>query len=160
MSKNRILFVLLLMVTGIVCMAQTPATTPPALMTPDEIKWVPAPDALPAGAMFAVLDGDPGKEGAPFTVRLKMPDGYKIMPHWHPTTENVTVVSGDFIAGMGDSVDEKAAKDFPAGSFASMPANMHHYAWAKGPTVVQVHGMGPFQITYVNSADDPRNHKH
>jgi len=156
MTKNILAFCFVCLVLALAVSAQTPA---PSMVTPAEIKWAPAPDALPAGAMMAVLDGDPGKEGAEYTVRLKMPGGYKVGPHWHPAAENVTIISGHFIAGMGDTVDMKAVKDFPAGSFASMPANAHHYAWAKGPTIVQVHGMGPFSITYVNPDDDPRNKK-
>ena len=85
------------------------------------------------------------KAGALFVVRLKMPSGYKIMPHWHPTDENVTVISGSFAVGMGDKLDPKT-KALPAGSFASMPATMHHYAFTKSEAVVEVSGMGPFQL--------------
>jgi len=126
-------------------------------MTPAEIKWSPAPPALPPGAMMAVLQGDPGKEGAPFTIRLKTPAGYKVMPHWHPADENLTVISGVFSVAMGDAFDAKAGQGYAVGSFFTMPAKMHHYAWTKGPTIVQIHGMGPFVITYLNAADDPRN---
>jgi len=84
-----------------------------------------------------------------------MPDGYKIMPHWHPKTERVTVISGEFHAGMGDKMDEAGAKTFPPGSFASIPPKMHHFAFAKGETIVMVSGPAPFSLTYVNPADDP-----
>jgi len=109
---------------------------------------------LAAGAKLAVLDGDPGKAGN-YTVRIQMPDGYKIMPHWHPTTERVTVISGEFHAGMGDKLDENGAMTFPPAGYAVMPARMHHFAFAKGETVVQVSGMGPFTLVYVNATDDP-----
>jgi quercetin dioxygenase-like cupin family protein len=102
---------------------------------------------------MAVLLGDPGKPGM-FIVRLKVPAGYKVMPHWHPTDENVTVISGSFGIGMGDKFDAKT-KAFPAGSFFSMPANMHHFAHAKTATVIEVSGMGPFALTYINPDDDP-----
>ena len=86
-----------------------------------------------------------------------MPDGYRIGPHWHPTDENVTVISGTLGAGMGDKFDPGAGKFLKPGGFVCMPKEMHHYAWAKGVTIVQVHGIGPFAFTYVNPADDPRN---
>jgi len=124
------------------------------IVTPDKIQWGPAPPMLQPGAQFAVLSGDPGKAG-PFIIRLKLPDGYKIMPHWHPTTENVTVISGEFHAAMGDKFDENSMTTLPAGSVAVMPVHHNHYAMAKGETVVQVHGTGPFKLVYVNPADDP-----
>jgi len=124
------------------------------LMTPDNIKWGPPPSVFAQNAQFAVLAGNPMASGT-YVVRLKMPDGYKIMPHWHPATERVTVISGEFHAGMGDKLDEAGAKTFPPGSFASIPPHMHHFAFTKGETVVQVSGPAPFKLTYVNAADDP-----
>src|SRR5262249_59684837 len=97
---------------------------------------------------------DPGAAGL-FVVRLKMPAGYKIAPHWHPTDEHVTVLSGTFGVGMGDKVDMASLKKLPAGGYALLPATMHHYAVAVGEATVQVHGMGPFALTYVNPGDDP-----
>jgi quercetin dioxygenase-like cupin family protein len=125
-------------------------------MVPDasSIKWGAAPPTLPKGAQIAVLAGDPSKDG-PYVLRLKLPDRYVIPAHHHPTTENVTVVSGTFYAGMGDKVDQAKAAAFKPGGFASLPANMNHFAWASGETVVQVHGNGPFAIVYANPADDP-----
>src|SRR5574337_921163 len=124
--------------------AQTPA-----------IKWGPAPPFFPRGARFAVLQGDPAATGV-YTVRLEMPPGYTIRPHWHPTDENVTVISGALALGMGDVVHTKGATVLPAGGFITAPTRAHHFAVARGRTVVQVHGMGPFAITYVNPRDDPR----
>lgn len=121
---------------------------------PDSVKWGPAPPSLPKGAMIAVLAGDPSKEG-PYVVRLKLPANYKIPAHYHPTTENVTVLSGTFHAGMGDTFDASKAMTFTPGGFASMPAGMNHYAWASAETIIQVHGAGPFSIIYANPADDP-----
>lgn len=124
------------------------------VVTPDKLQWGPAPAVFPPGAQMAVLAGDPGKAG-PFTVRLKAPDGYRVMPHWHPTAENVTVLSGEFRVGMGDKFDETSLTTLPAQSLAVMPPHHNHYAMAKGETVVQVSAMGPFKLTYVNPADDP-----
>ena len=90
-----------------------------------------------------------------YTVRLKMPDGYRIAPHSHPNRENVTVITGTFKVGMGDRFDESKMGDFPAGSFAYLDPDMHHYAMASGEVVVQIHGASPFQINYVNPDDDP-----
>lgn len=124
--------------------------------TADELKWGPAPAGLPPGAELAVVSGDPSKAGLPFTMRVKFPDGYQVPPHWHPTDENVTVIQGTINLGAGDKFDQSATKALPAGSFALMPKNMHHFAWASGETIVQIHGIGPFAINYVNPADDPR----
>jgi hypothetical protein len=126
------------------------------IVTSGDIKWGPAPEGLPAGAQVAVLDGDPGKAGVPFVIRAKLPDGYKIMPHFHPTDESITVLSGTFAVGMGDTWTDSSMTSLKAGEFARMPKMMHHYAGSKGETVIQIHGTGPFAITYVNPKDDPR----
>ena len=123
-------------------------------MNATDVKWGPAPPVFPKGAEIAVLSGDPFKDG-PYVVRLKMPGGYKIPAHNHPTTEYVTVISGTFNIGMGDKLDEKKGIKMTAGGWAEAAAKMNHYAWASSPSVVQVHGQGPFAITYVNPADDP-----
>lgn len=120
------------------------------------VKWGPAPPFFPHGARFAVLQGDPSSSGV-YTVRLEMPAGYVIKPHFHPTDEHVTVISGRFLVGMGDSVDTRHAMALAAGGFITAPAQAHHFAKAAVRTVVQVHGEGPFAITYVNPQDDPRN---
>ena len=126
--------------------------------TPADLKWSDGPPGLPAGAKMAVLNGDPGKKG-PFTVRLQMPAGYKIPPHTHPTAERVTVISGTAKVGMGETFDEAAGKELPAGGYVVLPAGMAHFAWSTAEAVVQIDSMGPFQIKYVNAADDPRNTK-
>jgi anti-sigma factor ChrR (cupin superfamily) len=123
-------------------------------MNSKDVKWGPAPPVLPKGAEITVLSGDPFKEG-PYVLRLKMPTGYKIPAHNHPTTENITVVSGNFHIGMGDKLDENKGIELTAGGYGEAPAKMNHYAWASSPSIVQVHGQGPFAITYVNPADDP-----
>lgn len=123
--------------------------------TMPDLKWGPAPAIFPAGAQMAVLQGDPGGN-ALFTVRLRMPDGYTIAPHTHPTDENVTVISGTFNVGMGKTLEKKGLLKLNAGGFVTAPANAAHYAIARGPTVVQVHAMGPFAMTYVNPADTPK----
>jgi quercetin dioxygenase-like cupin family protein len=130
------------------------AHAPHVMATPAELQWGPAPSVLPVGAQVAVLDGDPFKPGF-FSIRLKMPDGYKVAPHWHPTDENIVVVQGTFTVGSGDTFDESAARALPAGSFTKMPKRMHHYAGAKGETIVQIYGPGPFVINYLNPKDDP-----
>jgi quercetin dioxygenase-like cupin family protein len=117
-------------------------------------KWGPAPAVFPAGAKMAVLSGDPSKRDL-FTVRLDMPSGYKIAPHYHPTDEHITVLSGNFLVGMGDKLDAKNTTSLKAGGFATAPAQQHHFGIARGHTIVQVHAIGPFQLTYVNPADDP-----
>jgi quercetin dioxygenase-like cupin family protein len=143
------------MVVALLLGAQQGKAPAHIIKTASDIQWGPASPALEKGAMAVVMSGDPGKAG-PFVLRLKMPAGYRINPHWHPTDEHVTVVSGTFAAGMGDKFDAGAMKDLAAGSYAFLPAEMRHFALAKTDAVVQVHGMGPFTLTYVNAADDPR----
>ena len=123
--------------------------------TPDTIPWGAAPPVVRAGAQFAVLEGDPTASSGDYTIRLKMPDGFRISPHWHPLRENVSIISGTFKVGMGDEFDVTKMKAFPAGSFAFLDPDMHHYAMASGETIVQVHGKSPLQFNYVNPADDP-----
>ncbi|MGH8721118.1 MAG: cupin domain-containing protein, partial [Burkholderiales bacterium] len=91
-----------------------------------------------------------------FTLRLWMPDGYTIPPHYHPRTEHVTVIAGTFLVGMGDRLDPATFGELPTGTFGAIPAGMRHFARAKGEVVVQLHGVGPWGMTYVNPADDPR----
>jgi quercetin dioxygenase-like cupin family protein len=120
-----------------------------------DLKWGDAPPALPAGAKIAVLEGDPGKAG-PFTVRLKTPAGYKVPAHTHPTAEAITVISGSFNMGTGPKLDEAAGHEMGAGAFALMPAGTQHFAWSKTESIIQIHSTGPFEINYVNPADDQR----
>ena len=123
--------------------------------TPDTVPYGPVPAFIPAGAQLAVVEGDPMASSGDYTIRLKMPDGYKIPPHWHPKRENVTVISGTLKFGMGNKFDESKMSPFPAGSFAYLDPDMHHYVMAKGETVVQVHGMSPVQFNYIDPKDDP-----
>ncbi|HTS35414.1 MAG TPA: cupin domain-containing protein [Candidatus Solibacter sp.] len=123
--------------------------------TADQIKWAPAPPIVPPGAQMAVLEGDPTAASGDFTVRLKMPDGYKIAPHTHPYRENVTVLSGTLKVGMGDKWDDSKMMSFGAGSFAYLDPSMHHYAGASGETTIQIHGQSPLKFNWINPADDP-----
>ena len=127
--------------------------------TPDTVSWGNVPPFMSPGAQLAVLEGDPTASSGDFTVRLKMPSGYRIAPHWHPNRENVTVISGTFLVGMGDTFDQAKMASFPAGSFAYLDPDMHHYAMASGEVIVQVHGMSPIQFNYVNPQDDPSRNK-
>jgi hypothetical protein len=133
-----------------------PASGETGFYPPAEVKWKDGPGSLPAGARFAVLEGDPAKEG-PFVMRLWFPDGFRIQPHWHPKVERVTIISGTLNLGMGEKFDQSATRELTAGTFGFWPAGMRHFAWAKGETVLQLHGTGPWVINYVNPADDPRS---
>jgi hypothetical protein len=142
---------------GAVVAQETPATGEGTMVMvpPGEIKWADAPPALPKGAKAAVLYGDPSKPGL-FIMRLRFPANYKIPAHWHPADEVVTVVSGTFFMGHGDKLDASAGKALPVGAFVSMPAKMHHFAYTKKEAIVQLSAMGPWGITYIDPADDPR----
>jgi len=123
--------------------------------TPDQVKWGPAPPFIPPGAQLAVLEGDPMGSSGDYTIRLKMPDGYKVAPHTHPMRENVTVISGTLKVGMGDRWDDSKMMSFASGSFAYLDPTMHHYAGASGVTVIQIHGQAPVKFNYINPVDDP-----
>ena len=140
------------LVAGLLGQAQSGHVVVPA----GEVQWAAAPPSLPAGAQAAVLEGNPAEAG-PFTMRLRMPANYKIPPHWHPGIEHVTVLSGTLHIGLGEKWDETKGKTLSAGSFAVMPPQMNHFAWTTQETVIQLHGSGPWGITYLNPADDPRN---
>lgn len=153
MRLNTFLAIPFLLALGAAGAAAQDHGAPPAL------KWGPAPAIFPAGAQMAVLEGDPGGN-ALFTIRLRLPNGYKFPPHTHPTDEHVTVISGTFLVGMGNTFDTKTMMTLTAGGFVTAPAQSAHYALAQGPTVVQVHAMGPFAMTYVNPADAPKASGH
>lgn len=123
----------------------------PFIGTPDKIKWVQFAPGVEYGQVYGNCD----KAGAPCVFQLRLAEGAKIPPHWHPVDESVTVISGTFLAGMGDSYDESKMMTLGAGTYVFMPRRMHHFAGAKSAAVVQVHGVGPFKINYVNPADDP-----
>lgn len=124
------------------------------MVMPSDLKWADVP-SLPPGAQMAVIEG-PLSEAVPFTIRLRLPVNYHIPPHWHPAIEHVTVISGTFHMGMGDTLDRAKTSALSAGAVAIMPPRTNHFAWTKEATVVQLHGVGPWAINYVNAADDPR----
>jgi anti-sigma factor ChrR (cupin superfamily) len=124
------------------------------MVTPGDLKWIDVP-SLPSGAKLAVIEG-PLNEAVPFTFRLRFPADYKLPAHWHAAIEHVTVISGAFNMGIGDKLDAAKTKRLAAGSVAIMQPKTNHFAWTKEETIVQVHGIGPWTITYVNPADDPR----
>ena len=151
---KRALFAALVLLLATGAPADQPMTSSHVMMASDAVQWGDAPPVLPKGAKFAVLSGDPTKEGM-FVVRLKMPAGYRVAPHWHPTDEHVTILEGTAALGMGESGDAAKATAMSAGGYALLPAKMVHYAMAKTDVTIQVSGTGPFVINYVNPADDP-----
>ncbi len=139
---------------------QADAAAQPAhtIVRADQVSWASGPPSLPTGAQAAILHGDPAKEGL-FVMRLKLPAGFSIAPHTHPKPEIVTVISGAFNVGMGDVADKSGAQRLAAGSFFAFDPGMAHYAHVDEETVVQINSTGPWAITYVNPADDPRKKK-
>ncbi|MFW6076903.1 MAG: cupin domain-containing protein [Hyphomicrobiales bacterium] len=123
--------------------------------TPGQMQWEDGPASLPPGCEWVVLEGDPSEPGM-FAMRLRFPDGYRIPPHWHPNYERINVISGTFHLGMGGMFDEDALERFEAGSYTVMPSRMRHFVVAEGETVIQITTVGPWEINYVNPADDPR----
>ena len=152
----RKLFIVALNIVAVAVLgvAQEAKTSTHIVLPAAQVKWGPAPPSVPKGVQLAVVSGNPGASG-PFVIRLKIPAGQKVAPHWHPTDENVTVISGTVAFGMGEKFDQAALKNLSAGGYALMPAEMRHFAMARTAVVLQVHGMGPFVLNYVNPADDP-----
>ena len=124
------------------------------MLSPGDLKWVDVP-SLPPGAKLAIIEG-PLNEAVPFTFRLQFPANYQIPAHWHTAVERVTVISGTFNMGVGDKFERSKTKPLGPGSMAIMQPKTNHFAWTKEETVVQLNGTGPWTVTYVNPADDPR----
>ncbi|MGZ3865348.1 MAG: cupin domain-containing protein [Bacteroidia bacterium] len=160
-TKQIIAVLILVSIFSVVTQLQAQMANMPAdhiMIMPDSIKWVDAPSSFPPGAKIAVIEGDPNAAGL-FTMRLKLPANYRVMPHSHPADEHLTIIEGSFYMGLGEKFDEKAVKEIPTGGFAVMKTGTRHYAMTKKECIIQTHGMGPWGITYVNAADDPRNKK-
>jgi quercetin dioxygenase-like cupin family protein len=168
MEKEQLLaraFILLAVPLLLTCPVYTQEPTNPAaatlkshiMLTPEDIKWGECPPAAPPGAKCAVMEGDMNAPNVLFAFRLKMPDNYKVPPHFHAADEHVLVISGIFNMGHGDKLDMSATRAMTAGSFVVMPKGAHHFAWTKGETIIQVYAIGPWGLTYVNPKDDPRN---
>jgi quercetin dioxygenase-like cupin family protein len=159
MKKRLIVITALCLALAPAAIAQAEKEKAEATITlPGDVVWKDAA-AIPPGAKIAVLEGDPGKGGY-YAIRVKYPEGlYKIAPHTHPQTEHLTVISGEWHIGMGEKFDQSAGQTLPAGAFMSLPAGVKHFVWTTGETVVQLNGIGPAGINYLDPADDPRNAK-
>ena len=155
MKKHTCIIVLMLIAFVFSANAQTKPGEGHKMIAPNNLQWGDAPPGLPKGAKVAVLSGNPGAAGQ-FTIRLKFPRGYMIPPHWHPTDEYITVMSGAFKMAFGDNFDRSKMQTLTAGGFSVTPMKTNHYAAADEETIVQINGTGPFEITYVNPSDDPR----
>jgi quercetin dioxygenase-like cupin family protein len=153
--RRTVSLVALLLVSASLLSAKTATTAKSKTTKSTTLKWGPAPAEFPKGARMAVVSGDPSKKGE-FVIQLSMPAGYKLPPHFHPTDETVEVKKGTFLVGMGDTFDLKATKPMRVGDKGTIAEQMHHFAAAKGATVVSVTAMGPFAMTYVNPADNPQ----
>ena len=137
--------------------AGPPKTGHVMMLAPADLTWTAGPPALPSGARMSLIEGSASSAG-PFTFRLRFPAEYRIPPHWHPRAVHVTVISGTFHMGLGDRFDPKKGGSLPTGGITVMPEKIHHFGWASAETVIQVHGIGPWEINYVDPTDDPRRH--
>jgi quercetin dioxygenase-like cupin family protein len=146
--------IVLSLALALIAQAAASAADAPLVRSAKDVKWGAPPPVLPPGAKFAVIAGNPASTGL-VTVRIEMPAGYKIPPHFHPTDEHVTVLRGSLSLGMGDVIDKAHAVTLAPGGYAVAMANMHHYAYTTTGATIQVHLEGPFAITYINPADDP-----
>jgi len=151
--RHPYVFTLLLFTIPIPAAGQ--AQSPMALFPGTELELKDGPPSLPKGAKMAILEGDPTQPGV-FTMRLRFPDGFQVFPHWHTQTEHATVIKGTLHLGMGERFDRSSTTALATGSFGFWPAGTKHFAWAEGETILHLHGQGPWTITYVNAAEDPR----
>ena len=135
-------------------LAEEPGATQ-LMVRPDAVVWGPPPAKLPPGARFSVLLGDPAVPGELYVFRAKLPDGYSVPPHIHPMDEHVTVVAGTMLLGFGSARDDEKLEELPTGSYVTLPQGVPHYNRMRGETVLQFHGIGPFDITYLDPNDDP-----
>jgi len=143
--------------SGLLTHADAPAQTSPghSMVSPAALKWVDLP-SLPPGAKIAIMEG-PMSESVPFTARVRVPANYRVPAHWHPVIEHVTVLSGTLYMGLGKVLDVTKGMAVPAGGFAVMQPKTPHFAYTTNePVEFQLHGVGPWGITYINPADDPR----
>jgi len=149
-------FILMLLLDFPPALANMQKSSLPIIITPNNLEWASF-DAFPPGAKAAILAGDPRKAGY-FMLRIKIPANYKILPNWQTATVYVTVLAGKYKIGVGDTFNSKNGKTLPSAGSVIIPANAHLYFWTTKGTVLEVHGIGPWDIHYINSADDPRNH--
>jgi anti-sigma factor ChrR (cupin superfamily) len=155
MKKNRVVYLCVLLASVLAFCTRVYSQDKPESAAPHKIvrfgdlKWTP----IIKGCDLAPVSGDPNADGSAFVIRLRCADGSKVPAHWHPTDENVTVLKGTFLVGMGETFDETKLSTMNVGNFISMPKEMRHFATCKGETIVQVHGVGPFKVNWVNPAD-------
>ena len=122
---------------------------------PDDVDWKPFP-AFPPSARLAVLAGQPSQEG-PYTIRVRLPGGVRLMPHRHREDRIYTVISGVFYVGLGDEFDPERLQAYPPGAVIMLPRNTSHFHWAKsGEYITQVTAIGPLGLEYVDPKNDPR----
>jgi quercetin dioxygenase-like cupin family protein len=125
------------------------ATADHKVVRDSDLTWKP----LIKGNDMAVLSGDPDKEGEPYVIRIRQAEGAKVPPHWHPADEYLTVLKGTFLVGMGETYDESKLQPVTTSNFIFIPREMRHFANCKGETIVQVHGIGPFKVNWVNPGE-------
>jgi hypothetical protein len=143
------LIVLAAVVTGVHSQDKKENTESHKIVHFGDLKWTP----IQKGCDLAPVSGDPSAEGAPFVLRIRCLDGVKVPAHWHPMDENLTVLKGTFMVGLGETFDEGKLQTMNVGNFVFMPKEMRHFAICKGETIVQVHGAGPFKVNWVNPAE-------
>lgn len=147
--RSALLVVLMLTVGGGIT-----AQPKPIQIAPGDLMWMDAPPVISPGVKMALMQGNPS-QAEPYAYRLQLFAGFKVMPHRHPGDEHITVLSGTLYMGVGETFDPATAKQLPAGGFLVIPAGTPHFGWAQEESIVQVHGLGPSRIMYVNPADDP-----
>jgi quercetin dioxygenase-like cupin family protein len=138
-----------LVVLGVAFGAMAQGVPPRTIqLAAEKLQWTAGSPTMPPGTRISVLEGNPREPGL-FTIRLEVPAGSRIAPHWHPRDERVTVLSGAVAVGFGDRVDDKATTRFSADAFYVNPAQSHHYVLFPEASIVQITGEGPWELHFV-----------
>lgn len=155
MALRRMCTVAVVASVPVVALAQGASESQPMVSHAAALEWADLPPSLPPGGKVAVLEGDPAEAG-PLTMRVRFPADYEIRPHTHPAIEHITVLEGTLNMGTGETFDRENSTELTVGSFMVLPIEMPHFAWTSEETVIQLHSTGPWNIAYVDPADDPR----
>jgi hypothetical protein len=102
------------------------------------------------GRFMQVLYGDPDREGGHYVIRIGNDDGQIVFPHRHPEDEHIVVIQGTWFLGHGEAFNRAALEEMPVGTYGMVPKTMAHFAWSRGETIIQVHGIGPFKQNFVD----------
>ena len=145
MKKNLFFVLPLLFVVNL--SAQSLDNNKPIQFNENDLVW----RAGIPGTLIAILEGNP-KSDSLYTIRLKIPANFIVRPHWHTSDERVTVLSGSVYVGFGDKIDRNKSKKFTVDGYYVNPPDIHHFVWTDEPAEIQITGIGPWVVKYIDSS--------